>query len=495
MYQKNVQKIDWEPFIGRGLHPILLLESDYFGLAKYLKEVTGLSFNMQFWRRDKETSYLSQREHQKILRSIEKLLAKRQKIFNSWLKDNIGRNQELINFTRQISERRLRNESDAQIEKWLKFFFRKSNEVWAYLFIPFFVEEIVTKKLKHFLKENLKGNQAQAEETVLLLTKSERKTKLDLEKEEKLKLAKKIFQNKKLRKLFLENSPQKIIKGLKNSKILEQINSHCQKYIWRDTYLMTYKKLSPFALLRELKELIRKNPLKILKQIQSEKRKIKKVQKEILIKMSKKIRYWVKLGQDALYFRNRRIEDSSIFYFYAHSLLDEWGRRHNLLYNDVIWLTQEEILNEKFNRKEIQKRKKDYILEMKEGKWNLYAGKEIKKYNLKIKDITKKEIKGVVANPGIAYGRVRIATPYTFPLLKKGEILVTNMTTPQAVPYLKKIKAIVTNEGGFTCHAAIVSRELGIPCIIGTKIATKVLKDGDLVEVDAEKGIIKVIKK
>ena len=59
---------------------------------------------------------------------------------------------------------------------------------------------------------------------------------------------------------------------------------------------------------------------------------------------------------------------------------------------------------------------------------------------------------------------------------------------------MKKTRFIITDEGGLTCHAAIVSRELKIPCIVGTKIATKVLKDGDLVEADANKGIVKIIK-
>ena len=60
---------------------------------------------------------------------------------------------------------------------------------------------------------------------------------------------------------------------------------------------------------------------------------------------------------------------------------------------------------------------------------------------------------------------------------------------------IKKAKAIVTDEGGVTSHAAVVSRELGIPCVIGTKLATKVFKDGDFVEVDAEKGIVKIVGK
>ena len=75
--------------------------------------------------------------------------------------------------------------------------------------------------------------------------------------------------------------------------------------------------------------------------------------------------------------------------------------------------------------------------------------------------------------------------------MEYGDILVAWATNPAIVPAMKKAAAIVTNEGGLTCHAAIVSRELNIPCIVGTKIATEVLKDGDIVEVDADNGIVK----
>ena len=76
----------------------------------------------------------------------------------------------------------------------------------------------------------------------------------------------------------------------------------------------------------------------------------------------------------------------------------------------------------------------------------------------------------------------------------KGDILVANTTGPEIMIACTKAAAIVTDEGGMTSHAAIVSRELKIPCIVGTKIATKVFKDGDLVEVDATKGIVKLLK-
>lgn len=74
-----------------------------------------------------------------------------------------------------------------------------------------------------------------------------------------------------------------------------------------------------------------------------------------------------------------------------------------------------------------------------------------------------------------------------------GEILVTEMTRPQIFSACSRAAAIVTDEGGIICHAAIVARELGIPCIVGTKTATRMLNDGDEVEVDAENGVVRIL--
>ncbi len=100
-------------------------------------------------------------------------------------------------------------------------------------------------------------------------------------------------------------------------------------------------------------------------------------------------------------------------------------------------------------------------------------------------------VRGQVGCKGIAKGYVRIIRNPKNAIFKEGEVLVTGMTRPEFVPIMKKAAAIVTDEGGITCHAAIVSRELKIPCIIGTKVATKVLKNGDFVEVNANEGIVK----
>ncbi|WXG40690.1 MAG: phosphoenolpyruvate synthase [Candidatus Freyarchaeum deiterrae] len=100
-------------------------------------------------------------------------------------------------------------------------------------------------------------------------------------------------------------------------------------------------------------------------------------------------------------------------------------------------------------------------------------------------------LKGLGVSPGIGAGPVRVIKDINhIGELKEGDILVTRMTTPDWVPVMKKAAAIVTDEGGYTCHAAIVSRELGIPCVVGTKKATNVLQSERQITVDGGKGLI-----
>ncbi len=100
-------------------------------------------------------------------------------------------------------------------------------------------------------------------------------------------------------------------------------------------------------------------------------------------------------------------------------------------------------------------------------------------------------VKGQGASPGIATGRVVVIRDVKDTgSVSEGDILVTRMTNPDMVPAMQKVAAIVTDEGGMTCHAAIVSRELGTPAVVGTRNATSVLKPGQLVTIDGEKGFI-----
>jgi pyruvate,water dikinase len=108
-------------------------------------------------------------------------------------------------------------------------------------------------------------------------------------------------------------------------------------------------------------------------------------------------------------------------------------------------------------------------------------------------DVTTGEalVHGLGAAPGCAAGVVRrVTTLEEAAKLQDGDILVTHMTAPDWVPLMRRAAAVVTDSGGMTCHAAIVSRELGVPCLVGTGNATTELQDGALVTVDATRGVV-----
>lgn len=150
-------------------------------------------------------------------------------------------------------------------------------------------------------------------------------------------------------------------------------------------------------------------------------------------------------------------------------------------------------------------RAEKFVLWNKNGRIKLIEKAGVIKPWLKLKKVAigvkTNYIFGTSANKGKARGVVRIVKSLDIASVVKdlqrfneGDILVTWMTQPNMTPIARKAAAIVANEGGITSHAAVIAREFGVPCIVGTKIATKVFKDGDIVEVDGDNGIVKMIK-
>ncbi len=146
----------------------------------------------------------------------------------------------------------------------------------------------------------------------------------------------------------------------------------------------------------------------------------------------------------------------------------------------------------------IKKRKEGYALATIQDATVLGSFEELKKM-CEVKGVlisTHNErsdfLQGTIAVKGKVQGRVcLILKKADLAHIKAGDILISYATSPDYVPAMKQCAAVVTDEGGVVCHAAIVCRELGIPCIVGTKSATQVFKNGDLVDVDAERGVIR----
>lgn len=155
------------------------------------------------------------------------------------------------------------------------------------------------------------------------------------------------------------------------------------------------------------------------------------------------------------------------------------------------------------NIAELKKRQKLFLVrQYPVDKYQLLVGK-IAQQKIKNLGLFKKEklykvekFSGQIAYKGKVTGKVKLIFRRSdMAKFKNNEIIVSPMTEPGYLPIMKKADAFITDEGGLLCHAAIVARELKKPCIIGTKIATRVLRDGQLVEVDANRGIVKILKK
>ncbi len=250
------------------------------------------------------------------------------------------------------------------------------------------------------------------------------------------------------------------------------------------------------------KYLRQKNLSHKLKGLEEKLKSTKEIRQKVIRKynLSNRVKYWLGIMDRYTYFHDVRKEMQVKTMYAAYLIMSEAARRLGLDKNDLEWLLYDEVKDllqgKKFNKEEIKRRRQAVCIIISKDGIKIWSGAAaLKKYKKELPAEVGglKELKGTGVTKGKVKARVKICSGAieAFEKVKKGDILVCGMTLPDYVPVMKRASAIITDEGGITCHAAVVSRELKIPCVVGTKIATQVFKDGDLVEVDAEQGIVK----
>lgn len=295
------------------------------------------------------------------------------------------------------------------------------------------------------------------------------------------------------------------IKLTQNQEAL--LKKHQQKYYWlRNSYGFT-KVLSGDYFQEELDKISPKEAKKKIKEINHYPKKVKE-EKEKLIKKYSLSPEIVEIAHKLAYcvwWQDHRKQFIFIANHINSSFMKEISRRSGIPFKELCYYLSGEVEELLKSGKKIsaKERFKGFITYYHENDGiELFVGEKarqrVRPY-LEVKvDPHLKEFSGLVVSQGknpLVQGRVRIIlTPRTVRKMNPGEILVAPMTSPDFIVAMRKASAIITDEGSMTCHAAIVSRELNLPCIVSTRIATKILKDGDLVEVDANKGTIKLLK-
>jgi len=290
------------------------------------------------------------------------------------------------------------------------------------------------------------------------------------------------------------------IKNLPVEKRDEALKKHWQKYFWVQNSYAGPKEIT----IRSLKKRMEK-----IKIDPRQNKLILNLKKEKLIselRLNAASKKFIELVEFAGIWQDERKANSIKVVHYIDMVANEISSRFKIDRTLLNYLSAADMRKELSVRSlkkllpELRERKNGIFFIMKKNIEISAVGNDYKKIlefreNLNAGHLGS-ELKGTIANKGKAIGRVVVCKGVMdLKKVKTGDILVASMTRPEFVPILKKVRGIITDEGGLTCHAAIISRELDIPCIVGTKIATKVLKDGDYVEVDAERGIVKKLDK
>ncbi|MBU2100058.1 hypothetical protein KKG83_06755 [Candidatus Micrarchaeota archaeon] len=361
-----------------------------------------------------------------------------------------------------------------------------------------------TELLLKYLKE-IGVPEEKRNDYLILLTTPSKKSIINQEQESLYKIASLIEKKPELKKSFSKN-PKEIEKKLPK-KIHKKILLHWKKYHYLKFLWLEGSGIYSFEhYLNEIKKILKKK--KSAKQFLSEEKKhflkVKKqkadLEKKLKIdKLHKQLfDLWADFMLSKLYRRNAQIKN----YYLFLNIQKEIAKRLSIPLKSVHfflpWEIKSALVEGKSFEKGLLERSNFCVYFTSKGVDKIFTGKEALEIAKKVKQVKLQklnELKGQCGSSGKAKGKVKlINSQHEMQKMKKGDILVSIATNPDIVPAMKKASGIVTDQGGVTSHAAIVARELKIPCLIGTKFATKVFKDNDLVEVNASMGTVKKLK-
>jgi phosphohistidine swiveling domain-containing protein len=368
--------------------------------------------------------------------------------------------------------------------------------------------EDFTKYLLGLLKDKITPQTAvDLASAFSILTTIGRRSFNTQEEQESLKILQFIKSNRQLKKWFISHTTSELIEQFNKLPVLarRRLYKHFLKWCWFPyTYLGPAYNLDYY--LEVWRGLLHEdiNPQQELTQLNNKAKLIKQKRKQLIskLRLSKQDKHLFDIAAEIIWLKGYR-KDCYFHGFYALDfILAEIAKRVGLSLLQTKYLLPKElplVLRGRDLTGLANKRMKFCVIYFSKGKLKVITGVKAK-YLLKRQKIEKeKKIKlnnllGTCACPGKAKGIAKIINvPEDIPKMKSGNIMISHTTFPSLVPAMKKAAAIVTEDGGITCHAAIVARELQTPCLVGCSGILKAVKDGNVVEVDATNGTIKKI--
>ena len=297
-----------------------------------------------------------------------------------------------------------------------------------------------------------------------------------------------------LLKLFIDNKG--IVKKTDLVLLLE-------KYAWTEQGYFNEKPKTVTSYLEKIANLSLEIAQKRFEEIRENQNKLRSDRDKMLSSLDEDNQTMIKLAGYSTYAKDHYKYSVNRLIYYIEPLLTEIASRLSKTVEYVKDLSPNEIekllKGKNVDELSIIARRNHYVSMNLDNKYLLFIGEDadlISKEIFTTKEVRPDILKGRVASVGQARGIAKIVmNPSQFDKVNEGDILIVINTSPDFTPILKKVSAIVSEEGGLTAHVSVVSREMKIPAVVGVNYVTSIIKDGDLVEVDANKGIVKIIKR
>lgn len=457
------------------------------------------------------TTYVPKQELRDIAVATLQTILKNPKLIDKIHKETIRLNQEYFKFAEKIRKQKLQRLSNKQLLLLHKrlLFLQRASHCYS-LTTTWFVdsdEQDFTKWLLRFLGKRINDKKLTQDKAAVfsVLTTSQKPTLAQNEEEQLLKIVSEIQKDKKLARFFKNHTTEVLEKRFSRfpARLKKIILRHHYRWCWVPyTYLGPSYKLDYY--LEVWRGLAREgvDPQKEIRKIKSRSNEVQIKHKKLIseLGLSSYEKHLFDIAAEIAWLKGFRKDCYFHGFFALDLLLLEIGKRAGLSLLQAKYLRPEElpasISGKDFSDVANERIKFMAVVQLRDqGK--ILTGKNarsfLKTLNIeKSKALKSASLSGTCACPGYAKGSVKIVNlPEEMNKMQKGDIMVAHATYPALVPAMKKAAAIVTEEGGITCHAAIVSREMQTPCIVGVRDVTGVLKDGDLVEVDANKGIVR----
>lgn len=388
----------------------------------------------------------------------------------------------------------------ADILQTLEKFLDKSREWWMYAVVGEDKGAVISEEVVPNFEKRHQLSRIDAQQIVSVLSHPKEQSILNQERKQFLELCIDLSIKPGVIKSISQKEYSSI---MADENLSKKINTYIENNFWIKTDFCVAKKITVETVLADvLREVENKTEIEIRSDICSIEENLVKINSEQVetrnrLMLSADDEADLYFSQRTAYWIDRRKLGMMKQIYYLLTLVNDTVKISGVPFEEIASysLTGLAELLKTGKRKDCAFDKSGGFVVYETGKpFNFFYGEEGKQLLTLAKHVeVGSSLKGMVASRGsekLVEGTVKNVSDPQTDSFNQGDILVTSMTRIEFVPLMRKARAIITNEGGIACHTAIVSRELGIPCIIGTKVATEKLKDGDQVVMDMEKGTI-----